>query len=1034
MQPPNSNVPNWIKSSLAFIALVIPVPPIFVILHSYTQNIEQAALLTAAAEGIIFIIVSLRGVFGPVWQTTLKNAAEDFQFLVQRWVDRSIRPFYLREVVEECRSSDLRGTKLLLTSGFKLPELYVSLRIERYDVPTIKQQNKQVGDEDIWTWLAFLPDSHLAIIGDAGSGKTTLLKNVAYSLAQQKISVVPRLIRHLIPIRITLEPYIEKILDNSEISLFEISALATEQIAKKLQKQNRHAQFGNWLERQLINGRCLLLLDGLDEVGNKETRQKVVHWVKNQTVQYRENRFLITSRQEGYEENLIDGFTHLHVKPLSMEQKQSLITNWYTAFYRSNASEPLKVSEIQQRVEEKRANIWKKLRGSHVMWVFTENPLLLTMIIDYYESFQTIASSRTELYENICYLWLGNRDESRDLFKDNGINPSQYRKLIELIAWQMMINNKRAVEKSTVMTWINPLISSYAVKISAEDFLAHSVQRSGKIFTRLGQYYSFTHKTFQEYLASTHLAGTLHGDVRLLIEQIDNPFWYETIRLYFENGTQDVSPLLEAALNHATPSAAMLALAKDCETPPSRVDNQSLRNQLDVLIEESLESSEPTKRKFAAQVLLERQINSQNEWILIDNERYLSRFPVCNAIWELFVSELLSANNLANYLIPLHWTNTQFPVGTAKEPITGINAVATYVFYTWLAKKYGKQNDIEFSYQAPNIEEIKGNLPDIKNVWIFQGGLFSLYESENKSEKLEVWAMPDGDIPEELADWVVSAKQNLWYVLAVFTHKKMEDTDALETIGRDLSQMKRAVGVDSSAATDPEVPNDENSEKIFLNMALTLCKRLDGLISNQNYNLVRSLNRVAKRSIFSRIFRRTVYLPNFKIPDTDYGFDDAAEIVTQLMNLLKGEGNYTTAYESLVCAGKLRSCILKAALLAKDTHGKSVVNMYVYLADIIECMLWINIFSPHTQYPYWVERIHTGSLRNLRNLVMFKISDAQKKEPVRGRFGQESPKWIEWKNSIMVDMEVYVALVNIERQYQKTVPTIGELYLVRDLT
>ena len=56
----------------------------------------------------------------------------------------------------------------------------------------------------------------------------------------------------------------------------------------------------HWFEEQLSRGNCLVMLDGLDEVADPELRWKVARWVERQVEFRGGNRFLVSSRPNGY--------------------------------------------------------------------------------------------------------------------------------------------------------------------------------------------------------------------------------------------------------------------------------------------------------------------------------------------------------------------------------------------------------------------------------------------------------------------------------------------------------------------------------------------------------------------------------------------------------------------------------------------------------------------------------------------------------------------------------------------------------------
>jgi len=86
-----------------------------------------------------------------------------------------------------------------------------------------------------------------------------------------------------------------------------------------------------WIERLLQKGRCLVLLDGLDEIANTGQRQQMVDWVQHQMLAYPKNRFVITSRPLGYRSNPLDRVAVLEVQPFTFEQVRQFLRAWYLA-------------------------------------------------------------------------------------------------------------------------------------------------------------------------------------------------------------------------------------------------------------------------------------------------------------------------------------------------------------------------------------------------------------------------------------------------------------------------------------------------------------------------------------------------------------------------------------------------------------------------------------------------------------------------------------------------------------------------------
>ncbi len=175
-----------------------------------------------------------------------------------------------------------------------------------------------------------LANPHLVVLGVPGAGKTTLLKHLALTLIQPK-KPSRRLQSHTFPILLSLRDHVQAIVDQPTFSL----ANAVEEHAQRKWQKTIPA---SWIDRFLKRGKCLVLLDGLDEVADRSTRQVVVTWVERQMVAQEGNRFVLTSRRHGYRENPLDGIgvTVLEVQTFSSDQVEQFIQNWYLAIERKS--------------------------------------------------------------------------------------------------------------------------------------------------------------------------------------------------------------------------------------------------------------------------------------------------------------------------------------------------------------------------------------------------------------------------------------------------------------------------------------------------------------------------------------------------------------------------------------------------------------------------------------------------------------------------------------------------------------------------
>ncbi|MGO4420575.1 NACHT domain-containing NTPase, partial [Streptomyces sp. MCAF7] len=128
----------------------------------------------------------------------------------------------------------------------------------------------------------------LAVIGAPGTGKTTMLKHLALSLARERGGRG----RRDLPVLLLLRDHTGAITANPAITLPEVIGASL--------RRPPDDELPGWFERQLQDGRCVVLLDGLDEVAREEDRRNVSKWVEEQIEQYEPNDFVLTSRPHGY--------------------------------------------------------------------------------------------------------------------------------------------------------------------------------------------------------------------------------------------------------------------------------------------------------------------------------------------------------------------------------------------------------------------------------------------------------------------------------------------------------------------------------------------------------------------------------------------------------------------------------------------------------------------------------------------------------------------------------------------------------------
>ncbi|MBI1880406.1 MAG: hypothetical protein HYR94_19685 [Chloroflexi bacterium] len=338
-----------------------------------------------------------------------------------------------------------------------------------------------------------------------------------------------------------------------------------------------------------------MLLDGLDEVADLESRRKVVNWVEWQMIAHAKNRFVITSRPFGYLSNPVSRVTVLQVRPFTSEQVQRFVYNWYQAneIMSTQKDDPGVAMKAQEGAED----LLQRLRGAPVLLDLAVNPLLLTMIATVHRYHSSLPERRVELYAEICEVFLGKRQQARGLELD--MTPAQKQRVLQPLAYYMMEQEIREISLATALVVIAEPLQLVSPTSNGTDFLKMIENSSGLLLEQESGEYSFAHLTFQEYLAAAHAQD--QKLVSELVKHIEKSWWHETIRLYAAQA--NATPIIEACLTDDKPSISKLTLAIECDEEGREVSPQ-VRTQLKTFLEKGIEETDPDRWLIIAEALL----------------------------------------------------------------------------------------------------------------------------------------------------------------------------------------------------------------------------------------------------------------------------------------------------------------------------------------------------------------------------------------------------------------------------------------------
>ncbi|WP_413101193.1 NACHT domain-containing protein [Streptomyces sp. Inha503] len=454
----------------------------------------------------------------------------------------------------------------------------------------------------------------LAVIGAPGTGKTTLLKHLALGLARERGG------RDL-PVLLLLRDHAETIGARPDVSLPEIVGASLGRL--------KGDEPPGWFGRQLQEGRCVVLLDGLDEVAREEDRRHVSKWVEEQIEQYEGNDFVLTSRPHGYASAPVNRARVLQVRRFTGEQIRRFVHGWYRAIERlSTGTDDAAVTD---RAEEGAEDLLARLRARPVLYDLAANPLLLTMIANVHRYRGALPGSRAELYGEICEVLLWRRQEAKGaaVASHDELTGAKKEVLLRELAFVMMADRMRDIRGEYASEVLRPLLFRVSSILSSQEFL-DAIVVSGLLIERERGLYSFAHLTLQEHLAALHIQHRGLADV--LAANVDDDWWRETTLLYAARA--DPAPVVGACL--ASETVRALALAFDCEEEATELD-VSMARRLETLREEALQ--EPvgsSRRRLMTAVTVMRWLR---DTVRVGEDTLVCARPVTWQIFGLFAAE-----------------------------------------------------------------------------------------------------------------------------------------------------------------------------------------------------------------------------------------------------------------------------------------------------------------------------------------------------------------------------------------------------------
>ncbi|MFI5689388.1 NACHT domain-containing protein [Streptomyces sp. NPDC051636] len=294
------------------------------------------------------------------------------------------------------------------------------------------------------------------------------------------------------------------------------------------------AQPDGWADRVLVARRGLLLVDGVDEVPERE-RERTRRWLRELLEVYPGNQWLVTSRPSAVREDWLtaDGFTELALTPMSRDDVAAFVARWHTAA-RADAPET-----EPDRLDGYERTLLDAVQTKPDLGRLATNPLMCGLICALHRDRRGyLPHGRQELYDAALSMLLARRDEERDMFpgddRDGGIHLSELPQiqLLQRLAYWLIRNNQSEMDRERaerIIADVLPSLPAAAAQGDARRILNHLLVRSGLLREPAAGTVEFVHRTFQDYLGAK--AAVEDGDFGLLVRGAVDEQWADVVRM-----------------------------------------------------------------------------------------------------------------------------------------------------------------------------------------------------------------------------------------------------------------------------------------------------------------------------------------------------------------------------------------------------------------------------------------------------------------------------------------------------------------------
>jgi predicted NACHT family NTPase len=320
-------------------------------------------------------------------------------------------------------------------------------------------------------------NTNLMVVGKPGSGKTTYLQSVVTECNDGKLQT------QRIPVLIKLREFV----DDGRKCEYNLAQF----LGQLWQLSNAD------LELVLIQGKALVLLDGLDEVAG-EIGKQIIGEIKQFARDYPQLQVVVTCRTQS-QESRFERFDYVKVADFNEDQVKLFAAHWFeTVCNRAEEGDTKTTEFLKQLFQEKN----KAIRELAI------TPILLSLTCTVFYQAEKFYSKRSKLYEEGLELLLGQWDKSREVDRDEIYRAFSVQRKLELLSYIAV----KKFEQEKYVLFEQEELEGYIGEFldmdrrESQGILKSIESQHGLLIERARKVWSFSHLTFQEYFVARYIS------------------------------------------------------------------------------------------------------------------------------------------------------------------------------------------------------------------------------------------------------------------------------------------------------------------------------------------------------------------------------------------------------------------------------------------------------------------------------------------------------------------------------------------------